>query len=277
MTATSPPLDRYWSDLVTVALLGTDRRDPPEAPAGLLADLIDDTLHEAPSQRMLAAVSAGAAARRAGVRRRPAVRPARPARTRSSTGVFRGGRVDLEVRRGRMAGARGRVGADRHRARVAAAARRRGGAPRPAPHRRHPARPGRGRGRTGGPVGDRARARVGAADIGPRRRRRRDDACPSLAVPPGARRPPRRRCPHVRVDARPAFDAGRFGASHRAVLVNLLARCRPEVLDEAAAALGAVDPMSPSAGLALALADLARTRSRMLVEITETGVVNGPT
>ncbi len=58
----------------------------------------------------------------------------------------------------------------------------------------------------------------------------------------------------------PAFDAGRFGASHRAVLVNLLARCRPEVLDDAAAALGAVDPMSPSAGLALPLADLAAAR-----------------
>ena len=55
----------------------------------------------------------------------------------------------------------------------------------------------------------------------------------------------------------PAFGAGRFGASHRAVLVNLFARCRPEVLDEAAATLSAVDPMSPSAGLALALADLA--------------------
>ena len=71
----------------------------------------------------------------------------------------------------------------------------------------------------------------------------------------------------------PAFDAGRFGAAHRAVLVNLLARCRPEVLDDAATALAAVDPMSPSAGLALALADLARTRSRMLVEIGEAGVV----
>jgi hypothetical protein len=52
------------------------------------------------------------------------------------------------------------------------------------------------------------------------------------------------------------------------VLVNLMARCRPEVLDDAATALGAIDPMSPSAGLALALADLARTRSRMLCELT---------
>jgi hypothetical protein len=64
-----------------------------------------------------------------------------------------------------------------------------------------------------------------------------------------------------------AFNAGRFGAAHRAVLVNLLARCRPEVLDDAAVALAAVDPMWPSAGLALALADLARTRSRMLAEL----------
>ena len=60
------------------------------------------------------------------------------------------------------------------------------------------------------------------------------------------------------------------------MLVNLFARCRPEVLDEAATALTSVDPMSPSAGLALALADLARTRSRMLVEISETGVGSDP-
>jgi hypothetical protein len=66
----------------------------------------------------------------------------------------------------------------------------------------------------------------------------------------------------------PAFGSGRFGAAHRAVLVNLVARCRPEVLADAAAALGAVDPMSPSAGLALSLADLARTRHRMLGELT---------
>ena len=103
--------------------------------------------------------------------------------------------------------------------------------------------------------------------IGPGRRRRRV-VVPPLAVPPEL-------ADLLGADAhtfastlRPAFDAGRFGASHRAVLVNLLARCRPEVLDEAAAALSAVDPMSPSAGLALALADLARTRSRMLVEIS---------
>jgi hypothetical protein len=66
-----------------------------------------------------------------------------------------------------------------------------------------------------------------------------------------------------------AFNSGRFGAAHRAVLVNLLARCRPEVLDAAAAALAAVDPMWPSAGLALSLADLARTRRRMLEELEQ--------
>ena len=66
-----------------------------------------------------------------------------------------------------------------------------------------------------------------------------------------------------------AFDSGRFGAAHRAVLVNLLARCRPEVLDDAA--VGARRRRSDVAdqpGLALSLADLARTRHRMLDELT---------
>jgi hypothetical protein len=68
----------------------------------------------------------------------------------------------------------------------------------------------------------------------------------------------------------PAFDAGRFGAAHRGVLVNLLARCLPAVLADVASALEATNTMSPSAGLALSLADLARTRHRMLAELRET-------
>ena len=197
---TTAALDRYWSDLVTVALLGTDRRDPPEAPAGLLADLIDDTLHEAP----VAADARRGVGRRRGaavrLRRRPAVRPARAAGTRPAAAVFHRRRVDLEVRRGRMAGTRGRVGAHRDRAWVAAATRRTRRAPHPAPHRRHPARPRRDRRGIGGAVGDRARSRVGATDIGAGRRRRRVVGAPARR-PSGARRPPRRRCPHVRVDA----------------------------------------------------------------------------
>ena len=34
----------HWHDLVTVALLGTDRREPPAPPAGPLADVVDDTV-----------------------------------------------------------------------------------------------------------------------------------------------------------------------------------------------------------------------------------------
>ena len=275
-TPTSPPLDRYWSDLVTVALLGTDRRDPPEAPAGVLADLIDDTLHEAPSQRMLAAVSAGAAARRAAFVADPACdrlappepdhRPACSAAAASTwkyivaewpvledewvlTVIERGMRLPPDVVVALLI--RHRTDATRL-ARAAVA---------------------------GGPVTRWVTEHV--PELAPRTTARVDaDAVmsvPPLAVPPEL-------ADLLGADAHtfasrlgPAFDAGRFGASHRAVLVNLLARCRPEVLDDAAAALSAVDPMSPSAGLGLALADLARTRSRMLVEIGEGGVVNAPT
>jgi hypothetical protein len=89
------------------------------------------------------------------------------------------------------------------------------------------------------------------------------ESLPDLAIPPDL-------AELVHADAHtfvrrlaPGFDAGRFGPSHRAVLVHLLARCRPDVLDHASSALVATDPMSPSAGLALSLADLARTRRGM--------------
>ena len=49
---------------------------------------------------------------------------------------------------------------------------------------------------------------------------------------------------------------------HRAVLVNLIARCRPAVLLDAAESLE-----SAGVGLALALADEARLRHRMLSEL----------
>jgi hypothetical protein len=58
------------------------------------------------------------------------------------------------------------------------------------------------------------------------------------------------------------FDAGEFGAPHRAVLVNLFARCRPEVLPNASSTFA-----RSGFGLALALADLARLRHRMLTEL----------
>ena len=56
----------HWRELVTTAMLGTDRRDPPAA-VGPLADAVADTLRSAPSERMLAQVAACTAVRRAGV------------------------------------------------------------------------------------------------------------------------------------------------------------------------------------------------------------------
>ena len=67
------------------------------------------------------------------------------------------------------------------------------------------------------------------------------------------------------------LEDGTFGAPHRAVLVNLLARCAPDGLDDIADVLGAVDSRSPGHGLAAVLADLATTRHRMLDELSPTG------
>ncbi len=63
-----------WRELVSVAMLGTDRRNPPE-PEGLIADLVDDTVRSTPSERMLAQVAATVAVRRAGVLPGPARPP----------------------------------------------------------------------------------------------------------------------------------------------------------------------------------------------------------
>ncbi|MEY2959443.1 MAG: hypothetical protein RLZZ01_2011 [Actinomycetota bacterium] len=64
-------LERYWNDLVAVAVLGTERRDPPAPPAGALADLIADASVEGADRRpvdgaarLLVAVAATTAVRR---------------------------------------------------------------------------------------------------------------------------------------------------------------------------------------------------------------------
>ena len=55
-----------WNELVTVGLLGTDRRDPPELPPGPLADTVADAIRSTPPGRLLAAVAATTVARRCG-------------------------------------------------------------------------------------------------------------------------------------------------------------------------------------------------------------------
>lgn len=64
MTST---LDDHWRALVSTALLGTDRREPPAAPPGLLADLAaDDSPRDAPG-RVLQQAAAVTVARRGGL------------------------------------------------------------------------------------------------------------------------------------------------------------------------------------------------------------------
>jgi hypothetical protein len=65
-----------------------------------------------------------------------------------------------------------------------------------------------------------------------------------------------------------AIDAGMLVHAHRAVLVNLVARMRPDALAQVASALEAIGGGSLGFPLASVLSDLARTRQRMLDELS---------
>ncbi len=65
-----------------------------------------------------------------------------------------------------------------------------------------------------------------------------------------------------------AIDAGMLVHAHRAVLFNLVARMRPDSLSQVASALEAIGGGSLGFPLASVLADLARTRQRMLDELS---------
>jgi hypothetical protein len=64
-----------------------------------------------------------------------------------------------------------------------------------------------------------------------------------------------------------AIDGGALVHAHRAVLINLVARMRTDALGDVAAALESIDGASTGFALASVLADLARTRERMLDEL----------
>lgn len=257
----SSDLEIYWRELVTAALLGTDRRQPPVASPGPVADLIDDAVRPDHASRMLAAVGSVAAARRAAFvagppagqlqvpepDERPSCSAAAVATWRTIvaewpvledewvlTVIQRGMRVPPDALVEQLQ--RHRRDATR-RARVAIA---------------------------GGPLagwltdhlpalGPTTRATASAEDVA---------NLPELPVSPeltylltADAHTFVRRLAH-------GFDNGEFRAPHRAVLVNLFARCRPEVLANAASSFG-----SANVGLALALADLAGLRHRMLSEL----------
>lgn len=271
-------LDRHWEHLLTVALLGTDRRDPPTPPEGPVADVVADAVCAEPSARMLADVAACAAVRRAAfVPGPPADRLAPPEPdTRPLC-------PHLAVRTWRYLAAEWPVLEDEW---VLTVVQRGWRLPADVTvallttHRRDAARRALVV-RAAGPVASWLLDHV--PDLRPTSTRRRTSggdidagidadpdslALPELAMPPDL-------MALLAADAHtfvrsllPRFHDGSVGAADRPVLVNLIARCRHQVLVDVVDALDAVDHRSPSSGIAHVLADLATTRARMLTHLT---------
>ncbi len=256
----------HWQALVTVALLGTDRRDPPE-PIGPIADLVADTARTSPSERMLAHVAACVAVRRAGVLPGPPI-PTLQAPVADERPVCS---VAASERWWHITTSWPVLEDEWMLALIARGLR---SAPELVPpmlarHQRDPVR--------------RARAIVAAGPVA----EWLVEHLPSLAPtkPPGEVSPeafgelpalpiPPELEPLVHAEGEQVgralaggFEAGAFGPAHRAVLVNLLARIRPDAIEAAHQGLAGVDPVAPGHGLATVLADLTSTRSRMLAEL----------
>ena len=256
----------YWREMVTVALLGTDRRDPPSPPTGGLADLAADDPQPTASQRLLQQVAGCAVAQRAGVLPGPRARlletpddDPRPVTPFSSTATWRRVVSDWPVLEDewmlsviqtghRLAPelvvpmlARHRTDATRH-ARVVVAA---------------------------GPLGPWMidwSPRLACAAKKPAVMEALGEL-PELAIVPDL-------LPVLWASPKQAahtiaggLSSGVFGISHRAVLINVVARINPASLPELGEAIGRVDPSLPSIGLAFALADLVSLRRQMLVEL----------
>lgn len=259
-------IEQYWREMVTVALLGTDRRDPPAPPMGGLADLAADDPQPTPSQRLLQQVAACTVVRRAGVAAGPPVPTVAPPAADERTvtpprATFTWRRVVADwpvledewvlavIRNGRRLApdvvppllGRHRTDATRH-ARALIAAGPLGGwmidwSPRLACTAKQQ------------PVAE-LLAELPELPIVP-------ELVPLLAAPPA----------QVGGTLAGGLTDGSLGSAHRAVLVNFLARVQPASLPAIAQALDRVNPSAPSIGVAFALADLAHLRHHMLTEL----------
>lgn len=260
-------MEEHWRELVTTAMLGTDRRDPPDA-TGPLADVVADTLRAAPSERMLVHVAACTAVRRAGVLPGPPVPRIQPPDDDMRPMI-----VPAAVDRWHHITTSWPVLEDEWMLTVVTNRWRIAPEIVPAMLVRHRGDPTR-----------RARAEVACgtladwlvsllAELGARPSRDQVTAealaeLQDLPIAPilapllsasGEQSGPRLAA---------MIEHGELAAAHRAVAVNLLARCRPDALPAIAASLGAVEPTSHGYGLASVLADLAMTRHRMLDELS---------
>ena len=257
----------HWGEMVTVALLGTDRREPPAPLPGGLADLAADHPRPTPSQRLLQQVAACTVVRRAGLLPAPPVAlvaaPAadpRPLTPPSATATWRRMIADWPVLE------------DEWLLAVVAAGRRL--APELVPpvlarHRTDAVRHERAL-HAAGPLGPWMigwSPRLACTGKRPAGIEHAVAVVPELPILPELQ--PMLTAPGAEVAAalRGGLEAARFGAGHRAVLVNLVARISATSLPAVATALGRVEPSSPSIGLAYALTDLAALRRHMLTEL----------
>jgi|GEM_PF-566705 len=259
-------MTEHWADLVTAALLGTDRRDPP-TPPGALADLISDAARSSPSARMLAQVAAATAVRRAGILPgapldvlavpdtddRPTCPPAAIDRWHHVTTswpvledewqltlITNGWRIAPELLPAMLL--RHRNDAVR-RTRVMVGA---GNAGRwlvghlPDLEARHP------------------NATITPEALG---------ELPELPIAPELLSMLDWSGAEVGGVLAQSIEEGALGHSHKPMLVNVVARVGPDALTGLADVLDSVDPMASGHGLATVLGDLATTRHRMLVEL----------
>ncbi len=253
--------ETMWRQLVTAALLGTDRREPPELPPSVLADAVADAMRPDAATRLLATVALVTAARRAAFVPLPAADPLQPppvderpwcspqvANTWrdivSEWPVLEDEWVLTVIETGR------RLPPD---VLVDMLVR----------HRSDPVRRTRAH-LAGGPLAGWVVGHIPALEPSSARAPSPEAVAelPQLAIPPDL-------AELLAVDAHtfvqrlmPGFHAAGYGPSHKPVLVNLLARCRPAVLVDVAESLDSV-----RSGLAIALADLCRLRHRMLTEL----------
>lgn len=261
-SAAAGEIERVWRELVTAALLGTDRRGPPTLPVGPLADLVDDAVRPDAASRMLAAVGVVAAARRA------AFVPLPPAPPLQSPAIDRRPLCSsMSVATWRQVIAEWPVLEDEWMLMVVETGQRLPADAMVEMLQRHRGDPVR-RARVmlaGGPVATWLGEHVPElqAQGGRRPSVEAVTSAPELAISPDLGE-------LLTVDAYTfvqrlvaGFEPPEpYGPAHRAVLVNLIARCRPAVLTDAAGALRTL-----ATGLPLQLADLCVLRYRMLDEL----------
>lgn len=259
----------YWTELVTTALLGTDRREPPRPLPGLLADLEADQPRPTASQRLLQQVGACVVVRRAGVVPGEAAPPcappepdARPVTSPAATATWRRVVADWPVLEDEwvltVLGAGWRLAPELV-------------VPLLGRHRTDPVRHARVT-LAAGPIASwlaeweprlavASRVRPTPEAVG---------SLPELAMVPelqallGA--PPA----EVAASVAGGIHNGSLATAHRAMLVNFVARVQAPALVPLSVALDRTDPSRPAIGLAFALADLARLRHRMLADLEPT-------